>query len=108
MLTKKRSGLPQGLYLVNLEEGVRLLIAETQSGYVGIPWRCPHKEAMFMTSGMVDSTSETIFCQAHAITYSLISGEAVENLSMDEHDPGSLKMYKVERSGDMFVIRSFT
>jgi nitrite reductase/ring-hydroxylating ferredoxin subunit len=101
------SGLPQGLYAVKLPDGVRLLIAETISGYIGVPWRCPHKAAMLMTAGMVDSVEATIFCQAHGITYSLVTGEAVENLATDGQEPGFLRMYSVERLGDTFVIRWF-
>jgi nitrite reductase/ring-hydroxylating ferredoxin subunit len=104
----KRDGRPANLYNIVLQhENLVLLVAHTRNGYVGIPIRCPHARTKLANTGYVDVAACTLFCQTDAITYSLDTGECVENLTDPPEDPGVLKLYPVEREGDCFIVRGY-
>jgi len=100
-----RKGVPTNLYKISLpNDNLVLLIAATSDGYVQIPVRCPHRNTQLANTGTVDPGTNSLFCQTDAITYSLLDGSCIENLTSPQEDPGVLKTRRIERDGDYFNI----
>jgi nitrite reductase/ring-hydroxylating ferredoxin subunit len=94
---------PSGLYRIELEIG-SVIVGETADGYVGFWYQCPHQERDLEEWGQVKNLGgvPSLFCRAHAIYYSLETGECLKNRTAD--DPRCLKLMRVERVNDQFLI----
>jgi nitrite reductase/ring-hydroxylating ferredoxin subunit len=106
MLKRRNETKPSCLFEVEIAAGVKVLVAETDAGYVGLPLQCPHKLANLRLKGVIDPRECVVLCEGDFITFSLESGEAVRNVGAQGEDPGRLKLFKVTRTGDNFVIPS--
>lgn len=103
MLEDRGSG-PRCLFRVPIPEaGTSIMVAKTDDGYVGLPPACPHASQGFVKTGLVDPHKRSIFCQAHGVTYSLDTGEEIENLTDPYEEGGKIDIFEVVREGDEFV-----
>lgn len=103
MLVRRGSPEPSCLYRIQLGDTQRLVV-ETEHGYFGCAMICPHRGARLEVTATVHASVPAIVCQAHAIAYSLISGECLENNGAEHEDPGNLSTFPVHRRGEMFVV----
>ena len=103
MLVRRQSTGPSGLYRIEVN-GTQHLVAETDFGYFGCPMVCPHRGARLEVSGKVYGNIPAIFCQAHAMAYSLVDGSCVENYGAEQDEPGVLPTFPVRRVGDLFFV----
>lgn len=106
MIKRRASTVPTWMYELDLPAGGRILVAETHSGYVGLPLRCPHKLANLRISGAVDPTNCVITCQADLITFSLETGQAVRNVGAQGEETGTMQLFEIRREGENFILPS--
>lgn len=110
MMSRRGGRIRTGLYRIDLSPDVSLLIAETRTGYVGVPLRCPHADLSFARAGEVrfddvPGETATLYCNGHGVHFSLDSGEAVSRQLPAGERPSRLgHLYRVERVGDEFLI----
>lgn len=104
MVVRRLSAERTGLYRIEVEDA-EYLVVETPHGYFGCGLVCPHRGSRLELSGTVCSDVPAIFCQAHAIAYSLVYGTCIENHGAEHEEPGVLSTFPVRREGDVFMVR---
>ena len=98
-ITRRRG--PSGLYKVEWQDTAILIAQRSTGDYIAFYEQCPHQQVKLSKAGEVRDPDE-VTCQVHQIVYSLMTGDATQNPTVE--DPGCLNLLEVERDGDEFVI----